>query len=146
MYEADYLHIICVLLLGGTPEVRLPYEIDDGRHHVRADCLTDSHAIEIGLDARRSSQDSVHQAIFAASLSARDPMVILVDTNGVEEALEYQVETVARSLGVEYLVLDRDALIRLQMTAPFRDRAPIAMHELGRHADHRHAAGEMATR
>ena len=121
-FEADLLHVICVLMLGGTPEVRTPYAIDDGDHYIRIDCLTDTHAVEIGLDDRRSSQDSVHQAIFAAHLTDRAPMVVMVDTNGVEEAIEFQVETVAQSLGVAYQVIDRDLILRLQMTAPFRAR------------------------
>ena len=76
--------------------------------------------MEIGLDDRRSSLDSVHQAIFAAHLTDREPMVVLVDTNGVEEAIEFQVETVARDLGVAYRVLDRDFVLRMQMTAHLR--------------------------
>ncbi|MEM6609912.1 MAG: hypothetical protein AAF689_15200 [Pseudomonadota bacterium] len=123
MFESDLLHIICVLVLGGTPEVRTPYAIETGEHFVRIDCLTDTHAVEIGLDDRRSSHDSVHQAIFAAELTDRAPMVVIVDTNGVEEATEYQIDTVARALDVEYRVLDRDFLLRVQMTAPFRARA-----------------------
>ena len=123
MYEAELLHIICVLILGGTPELRTPYVIDDGDHHIRIDCLTPTHAVEIGLDDRRSSLDSVHQAIFAAHLTDREPMVVLVDTNGVEEAIEFQVETVARDLGVAYRVLDRDFILRMQMTAHLRGPA-----------------------
>ncbi|MEM9319197.1 MAG: hypothetical protein AAGA70_09345 [Pseudomonadota bacterium] len=126
VFEADLLHVICALMLGGTPEVRTPYQINDGDHYIRIDCLTDSHAVEIGLDDRRSSLDSVHQASFAARLTGRAPMVVMVDTNGVEEAIEYQVETVARDMGVDYRVIDRDFILRLQMTAPFRARQTAA--------------------
>ncbi len=128
MFEADLIPIICMALFAGEPEVRVNYTIDDGTHYIRADCITDTHAIEIGLDDRRSSFDSVHQAIFAAHLTDRLPMVVMVDTNGVEERAEFQVETVARQLGVAYLVFDLDFLIRMQMTAPFRTRrTPIAV-------------------
>jgi len=122
MLEVDLIPIICVLLFGGVPEARVNYHIDAGSHHVRVDCLTETHAIEIGLDARRSSYDSVHQAVFAAAQSDRDPMVVMVDTNGVEDNAEFQVETVARQTEVNYIVYDLDYLIRMQMTAPFRTR------------------------
>jgi hypothetical protein len=120
MFEADLIPIICVLLLGGTPETRIDYHIADGAHHIRADCVTDNHAIEIGLDGRRSSLDSVQQALFAADLTGRAPMVVLVDTDGVEDAIEFRVETAARAAQVRYVVLDIDFLLRLRMTAPFR--------------------------
>lgn len=127
MFEADLIPVLCAVFLGGTPEARIDYTIDDGDHHVRVDCLTETHAIEVGLDDRRSSSDSVHQALFYAFLSGRDPMVVIIDTNGVEEAVEYQVETVAREAGVAYRVVDLDYLIRLQMTAHFRAREPRAI-------------------
>ncbi|MCV2876570.1 hypothetical protein OE810_09925 [Rhodobacteraceae bacterium XHP0102] len=120
MTEADLIPIICTMLLGGTPELRVPYALADSAHHVFVDCVTDTHAIEIGLDDRRSSLDSLQQALFYAALLERQPMVILVDTDGREDATEYQVETAARTTGVEYRVIDVDFLIRLQMTAPFR--------------------------
>jgi hypothetical protein len=120
MTEADLIPIICAILLGGDPEVRVGYTIAGGPHHIRIDCLTDAHAIEIGLDGRRSSLDSVQQALFAAGLTARAPLVVLVDTDGTEDAIEYRVKTAARIAGVSYRALDVDFLLRLQMTAPFR--------------------------
>lgn len=120
MTEADLIPILCSLMLSGTPETRVDYVIADGAHHIRIDCLTDSHAVEIGLDGRRSSLDSVQQAIFAAALTGRAPMVVLVDTDGAEDAVEYRVETAARAAGVAYRVVDVDFLARLRMTAHFR--------------------------
>lgn len=122
MFEADLIPIICVLLLGGTPEYRVDYTIDDGAHSVRMDCLTSEHAIEIGLDGRRSSYDSVHQAMFYGHLTDRAPMVIMIDTDGVEDNAEFQVRTVAQALGVDYQTYDLDFLIRWQMTSYLRDR------------------------
>lgn len=122
MFEADLIPIICVMLLGGVPEHRVPYDLHDGSHHVRVDCLTETHAIEIGLDNRRSSYDSVHQAVFYGHLTERDPYVILVDTDGREDNAEYQVEQVARQLGVGFAVYDLDYLIRMQMTHWLRSR------------------------
>ena len=120
MNEADLIPIVCAMLLGGEAELRLPYSLNDSAHYVRVDCVTDTHAIEIGLDDRRSSLDSLHQALFYGALLDRAPMVILIDTDGREDPTEFQVETAARATGVAYRVIDLDFLIRLQITAPFR--------------------------
>ena len=120
MTEADLIPIICAMLLGGETELRLPYRLNDSAHYVRVDCVTDTHAIEIGLDNRRSSLDSLQQALFYGALLDRAPMVILIDTDGREDPTEFQVETAARATGVSYRVIDVDFLIRLRMTAPFR--------------------------
>lgn len=122
MFEADLIPIICVMLLGGVPEHRVDYDLHYSAHYVRVDCLTDTHAIEIGLDNRRSSYDSVHQAVFYGHLTDREPLVILVDTDGREDNAEYQVERVARMVGVDFRVYDLDYLIRMQMTAWLRER------------------------
>lgn len=122
MFEADLIPIICAMVLGGAPEQRVSYDIHEGPHWVRVDCITEDFAIEIGLDGRRSSYDSVHQAIFYGYLTDRDPMVIMVDTDGVEDNAEFQVRTVAQALGVEYRVYDIDFLIRHQMTSYLRTR------------------------
>jgi hypothetical protein len=121
MTEADAILILCALL-GGEPEVRVPYTIDAVETYVRVDCITDTHAIEMGLDTTRSAYDSVHQATFNAIRTDRLPMVILIDTDGIESQYEYQIETVSRHYGVDYAVWDEDRLIRWQMTAPFRAR------------------------
>lgn len=121
MTEADAILILCALL-GGEPEMRVPYTLDAVSTHVRVDCLTDTHAIEVALDATRGAYDSLHQATFNAYLTDRLPMVVLIDTDGIEAQYEYQVETVARAHGVAYRVIGRDVLTRWQMTAPFRAR------------------------
>ena len=62
------------------------------------------------------------KAVFAAEKTGKQPMVVILDTNGIEEAAEYQVETVARRLGIDYVVYDADFLLRWQMTQLFRER------------------------
>lgn len=121
MTEAQAIAILCAML-GGEPEQRVSYTLDAVSTHVRVDCLTDTHAIEIGLDHTRGSYDSLHQATFNAMLTGREPMVILIDTDTFESQYEYQIETVARAHGVDYAVWDEHFLIRWQMTAPFRAR------------------------
>lgn len=118
--ELDLALILCSLFAGGEVEVRHDYSVSGETRYIRVDCETPTHVIEIGLDARRSSFDSVHQAMFAAQVTGKAPMVVIVDTNGTEEPAEYQVETVARALGVAYRSYDIDYLLRWRMTAHFR--------------------------
>ncbi len=121
--EIELTAILCALIFGGETEVRHYYPVVDRTHHIRVDCETDTHVIEVGFDAKRSSQDSLHQALFAAERTGKLPMIVIIDTNGVEENVQYQVETVARAASVSYLTVTKDFLIRWQMTAPFRDRS-----------------------
>ncbi|MEJ6398408.1 hypothetical protein [Yoonia sp. 208BN28-4] len=121
--EIELTAILCSLILGGETEVRHYYPVVDRTHHIRVDCETPTHVVEVGFDAKRSSQDSLHQALFAAEQSGKLPMVVIIDTNGIEENVQYQVRTVARSLDVSYLTVTEDFLIRWQMTEPFRNRS-----------------------
>lgn len=49
--EADAIGILCAFL-GGEPEVYQSYEAQDGQHWAYVDCLTERHAVEVGLDRR----------------------------------------------------------------------------------------------
>lgn len=118
--EVELAAILCGLIMGGASEVRHDYVAAGRDHHVRIDCETATHVIEVGFDATRSSLDSLHQALFAAELTGKLPMIVVIDTNGIEEAVEYQLETVARRMGVSYLTVDEAFLVRWQMTWPFR--------------------------
>lgn len=120
--ETELAAILCSLILGGEAEARHYYPVVDRTHHIRVDCETDTHVVEVGFDDKRSSQDSLHQALFAAEMSGKLPMIVIIDTNGIEENVQYQVETVARAVGVSYLTVTEDFLIRWQMTEPFRNR------------------------
>lgn len=120
MNEATAIAIICSIL-GGDAEEMYRYTIDEGSFGVRVDCVTDTHAIEIGLD-KRSSLDSVQQAEFAGWITGKAPMVIMVDRDGAEGAIEYRVRTTATRFNVEYLAYSDDFLLRWQMTSYLRER------------------------
>ena len=120
--ELELAAILCTLLLGGETEVLHDYSAAGRATHIRVDCETPSHVVEVGFDASRSTLDSLHQALFAAELTGKLPMIVLIDTDGVEESVEYQVRVVARHLGISFLTWDEDYLIRWQMTEPFRTR------------------------
>lgn len=115
MFETYFTSILCALLLGGETEVAHPYNVGYDMHHIRVDCENSSHVLEVGLD-KRSSLDSVQQALFAAALTGKDPMVVMIDTDGHEGQFELRIRTVAAMAGVEYRVYQKDFLIRWQMT------------------------------
>jgi len=121
--EVELAAILCTLIFGGEAEARHDFTVVDRAHHIRVDCETDTHVIEVGFDGTRSSQDSLHQAMFAAEKTGKLPMVVIIDTNGIEENIQYQVETVSRAAGVSFLTVTKDFLVRWQMTQPFRDRS-----------------------
>lgn len=125
--EIDLASILCSLLLNGETETRHDYVANGQNRYTRVDCETETHVVEVGLDNRRSSYDSLHQALFAASLTEKLPMVVIIDTNGVEEAEEFQVRSVAKKTGVSYLTVDKDFLVRWQMTVPFRQDQTIPL-------------------
>ena len=90
---------------GGTREVRHYYTYGQGEQgYILVDCETDHAVIEGGLD-KRSSLDSVHQAVFAALLTGKVPAVVIYDTDGEEGRTEYQIRRVAGRLGVMYMRL-----------------------------------------
>lgn len=123
--ETHLAAILCSLLLNGEAEVRHDYTVGDKVRHIRVDCETATHVYEVGFDGKRSSFDSLHQAVFAAKLTGKLPAIVIIDTDGRVEPVEYQVRTVARAAGVSFLTTDKDFLIRWQMTAPFRrDQRP----------------------
>ncbi|GAA6199530.1 hypothetical protein [Aquicoccus sp. SU-CL01552] len=127
MHELALAAIFCTLMIRGTPEVSHPYSVGYDLHRIRVDCETETQVIEVGLD-KRSSIDSVHQTVFAATLTGKSPMVLIIDTDGREDRYEFQIRTVAQTLGVAYKVLDRDYLIRWQMTEYLRNYHPVEIH------------------
>ena len=102
--ESDFNTIFCAEV-GGEQEVRLDYSYGLGESYVVADCVTDTHAWEGGLD-RRSSLDSVQQALFFSALTGKEPGVVLYDTDGTEGQYEYRIRIAAQLAGVEYVSYD----------------------------------------
>ena len=114
MLEADFIPIICAIFYGGATEVGHAYEMADASHTIRVDCESETEVVEVGLD-RRSSLDSVQQALFASLVTVKDPVVALVDTDGSEGRFEYRIRKAAGAAGVRYSVYRGDFLIRWLM-------------------------------
>ncbi len=112
--------LLCSLLSGGETEVRHAF-LNTGRTRaVRVDCETPTHVIEIGLDQKNSSRDSVHQAVFSAHLTGKKPMVILIDRDGREGRYEYETRIVAAKLGIPFGTCREGFVQRWAQTALYR--------------------------
>ncbi len=83
--------------INGKTEVRKKYKLGV----VIADCETKSEIIEGGLD-KRSSLDSLQQAVEFATVSNKKPVIVIYDTDGLEGKIEYRIKSAANKLGIEY--------------------------------------------
>lgn len=119
MNEIALIPLLCGLLGGAEDEQRHSFVNNGETVSVVIDCETPTHVIEVGRDVR-SSRDSIHQASFAAWLTGKTPMVILIDTDGREGRYEQEMRFVAERLGVGYGVCSEAFLVRWAATAPFR--------------------------
>lgn len=130
MNEAAFIAILCGMVLGGSSEQQLGYVgshnlLGEARENdVYVDCETDTHVIEVGLD-KRSSLDSLQQAVFASVLTGKAPKIIIVDRDGMVGRWETRIRTAARATGVEFELISDEALIRESMTHWMRHFSPL---------------------
>jgi hypothetical protein len=122
MGELFYSAVLCAAMFGGVAEVRTDVELSEDASHIFADCMTDTHYIEVGLDNSPSSRDSVTQAASGAYLNGLKPMVVIIDRDGVEDTHQWEVELTATRADVDLLVVHANLAMRLAMTRYFRDR------------------------
>ncbi|MFD0857402.1 hypothetical protein [Roseovarius aquimarinus] len=120
MNELGLAAIYCLLIAGGEPEVQHGYSAGYDLHRIRVDCETATEVIEVALD-KRSALDSVQQALFAAHLTGKAPVIVMIDRDGRTGPYETRIEAAAGMAGVEYRVMDADFLIRWQMTSYLRN-------------------------
>ena len=88
--------------MGGATETRHYYDYPTGRSYGRVDCETADTVYEGGLD-KRSSLDSVQQALFSAHLTGKRPAVVIYDTDGEIGAYEHRIQVACESAGVLFL-------------------------------------------
>lgn len=113
-------------MFGGEPEVTSRIDLTADHSRVRADCITDTHYIEFGLDGTASARDSVHQAIFGADINDLQPMVVIIDRDGFEDTHQYEIERVAHLTGTDFRLVHANIAMRYAMTRHFRqNRAEI---------------------
>ena len=101
--EADYNEIYCDLI-GGRTEVRHTYTTDAGETgFIIVDCETATKVIEGGLD-KRSSLDSIQQALFFGYLTGKKPVVVIYDTDGIEGKIEYRLKITTKLTGIAFTI------------------------------------------
>ena len=121
MNELAITALLCGPLGGGVTEQKQYFPSLGETRHIRTDCETATHVIEVGLDGTSSARDSVHQAVFASVLTDKRPMVVLIDTDGVEGRYEQEMRLVTRRLGIAYGTCRKDFVLRWAATSAFRD-------------------------
>ncbi len=102
----DYFNQQLAAHFGGQTEVTIDFNYSfEGntpkQASVRIDIVTDQYAIEGGLD-KRSSLDSIQQAVFAASQLGLKPAVAIYDTDNSWGKYEHRIWIAAKELGVKY--------------------------------------------
>lgn len=103
--EADFNGLFCAEV-GGEQETRHDYTYGEGQTaYVVVDCETPTMVWEGGLD-KRSSLDSLQQAMFFAAITDKEPGIVIYDTDGVEGPYEHQIRTTADLLGIEFISYD----------------------------------------
>jgi hypothetical protein len=100
----DFYNRLLAKALNGRTEINHRYTFDGGQAEIRVDIETKKHVIEGGLD-KRSSLDSVQQALFASTVTGKQPVVVIYDTDGREGRYEYRIKTAAEKAGIEFLNL-----------------------------------------
>ena len=85
----------CVIRIDGERETRHHYTYGGGqRGYVAVDCETEVYVIEGGLD-KRSSLDSLQQALFFSVLTGKAPAVVIYDTDGKVGKYERRIQAPA---------------------------------------------------
>ncbi len=99
--EITYNAVFCASV-SGQAEVRHAYTYPGGKSYILVDCETENTVYEGGLD-RRSSLDSVQQALFAAMLTGKKPAVMIYDTDGKFGRFEHRIQVACKMVGVRFI-------------------------------------------
>ncbi|MBQ4825191.1 MULTISPECIES: hypothetical protein [unclassified Leisingera] len=94
MNEAYFISLLCGALFGGQPETVHKFTYPGGAASIRTDCENSNRVIEFGLD-KRSSLDSIQQALFAAEITGKEPVVVLIDTDSRMGRFEWRIARAA---------------------------------------------------
>jgi len=120
MGEVELAALLCAFLAGSDGETRQYFDVNGLSRHVRVDCETATHVIEIGLDGTSSARDSLHQALFYENLTGKIPVVILIDRDGYEGRFEYELRQTTGMVGMTYLRCTEDFIVKWAATGPMR--------------------------
>ena len=110
-HKEDYYNNLLAKRLGGRREVayRFNYTANE-TSKIRIDIETDEYVIEGGRD-KRSSLDSVQQAVVASVLSGKKPAIAIYDTDGKWGKYEHRIWIAAKELGIRYIWFSNGEII-----------------------------------
>ena len=110
-HKEDYYNELLAKRLGGRLETVYHFNyMDTKSSRIRIDIETDDYVIEGGKD-KRSSLDSVQQAVFASTLSGKKPAVAIYDTDGKWGKYEHRIWIAAKELGIRYIWFSNNEII-----------------------------------
>ena len=110
-HKEDYYNKLLAKRLGGRLEAVYRFNYTDTETSmIRIDIETDEYVIEGGRD-KRSSLDSVQQAVVASVLSGKKPAVAIYDTDGKWGKYEHRIWIAAKELGIRYIWFSNDEII-----------------------------------
>ncbi|OIR23932.1 hypothetical protein BGC33_08625 [Bathymodiolus thermophilus thioautotrophic gill symbiont] len=103
--ENYYNNIFCDSL-GGKRETKHYYKYSNKQSFIKIDCETESYVYEGGLD-KRSSLDSIQQAIFFSILTSKKPAIVVFDTDNIYGKYEYRLKAVADKLKIKFIRISK---------------------------------------
>ena len=89
--------------VGGKREVLHTYKtIRNESGYIFVDCETEDYVYEGGID-KRSSLDSIQQAVFSSVLTGKKAGVVIYDINSSDK-YEYRIGRAANQLGIKFIL------------------------------------------
>ena len=101
-FKEDYFNKKFCDSINGDTETYYKYSYNRGKGSIKIDCETSRYVYEGGLD-KRSSLDSVQQAVFFSILTGKKPAVVIYNTDGKEGIYEYRIRKVCNRLGILFI-------------------------------------------
>ena len=88
--------------MNGKRETKHYYKYSTKQSFIKIDCETESYVYEGGLD-KRSSLDSIQQAMFFSILTNKKPAIVVFDTDNIYGKYEYRLKAVADKLKIKFI-------------------------------------------
>lgn len=103
--------------IGGDTEVTYNYTYGLAGNQtfeasIRVDIVTNEYVIEGGKD-KRSSLDSIQQAVFASTVTNKKPAVAIYDTDGRWGKYEHRIWAAAQDLGIRFIWFSGGRVVEL---------------------------------
>ena len=114
----SFFNIRLAEALEGKTETKYKYDFGLGgasleSAFIKVDVETAEFVIEGGTD-KRSSLDSVQQAVFSSVISGKRPAVAIYDTDGKWGKYEYRIWLVAQELGIKFIWFYNGEVINIE--------------------------------